>query len=767
MQLLSPSTFTVLATVVIAPLAAGPAAAADARAPRLVSAYDPALHVKPPTMVDQDGNGGVLLVPEGFAERAAAFHRQNPGYWPAQAGMGQVGEVAIVEGSEEVLATDGATVGVRMAAVARKVIERYGDNFSALTLWLTFDETVSPRAGAYEFTVKADVRGLGITPQDNGRTFGSMGTLRSILNMKRVWQGVREDTLEAWRPQLEVWGQESGHRWMVFMGVRDPRTGETSDVLLGRDCSHYSRYVDTQGSVHDGLAWIDNQDGTFSTGPDRTFRFGNLDLYGMGLLPPDEMPSFFYIDDIPGYKRGTCGQYDTTAKPLQNRISGTRVEVNIDDIVAANGPRLPSFDELLAGGRQDYFREAQVVITRAGEGAQTPLATQVAQRIDRARVLWEQWMREATRNRMVVCTQLEKDCGDPRSDVTGLRFNPTGRSPSWGPLKVEVDVGNPGQRGATGVTLALETTVEGKSTSASQTVGALAVGASRSTSFDVDLRGHGCGAEIAVKATSQSDFHYHRNIQRLVLGAETAAQDGFETDSGWRVDPDGTDNSAGAVWERGTPERTEIVAGNAIQLAGAHEGTNAWVTGAAARAVGTRDPFVRAGRTTLESPVFEASAWRQPRVRFWTAFAGMKAAATGLGVVPSRDSRLVVQARAMGGQDWMEIDRLENRITVGWVLRSVPLPPALSGRPLQLRFIAEDANPGTGGVEAAIDDVHITSNLPACDQAPPPEPDQGCSCALGRRGPDASFPAGLALLLAHLLRRCVAARRRRRCPPAQ
>jgi hypothetical protein len=754
MQLLSPSRFTVLASLVVAQLA-GPVEAADAPSPRWVSPYDPALHVKPPTMVRSDGSGGgALLVPDDFAERAAAFHRQNPGYWPAQAGMGQVGDVVIVEGSEEVLSTDGARVGVRMAAVTRKVIERYGDNFSAMTLWLTFDESASSGAAAYEFTVKADVRGLGITPRDNSRAYGSMGTLRSLLNMKRIWQGVREDTLEAWRPQLEVWGQESGHRWMVFMGVRDPRTGETTDALLGRDCTHYSRYVDSQASVHDGLTWTDNKDGTFTAGSERTFRFGHLDLYGMGLLPPDEMPGFFFIDEIPGYRRGTCGQYDSTPKPLQNNITGKRVDVTVDDIVAANGPRQPSFDELLAGGRQDYFREAQVVITRVGEPAQSALATQVAQRIDRARLLWEQWMRTATRNRMVVCTQLEKDCGDPRSDVTGLRFNAAARSPSWGPIKVEVDVGNPGQRDATGVTLALETSVEGKTTSASQPMGSLAVGASRSTSFDVDLRAHPCGAEIAVKATTQSDFHYHRQIQRLVLGAEPVLQDGFETDTGWRVNPDGNDTSAHAVWERGTPERTEIVAGNAIQQEGAHDGKNAWVTGAAARgATDTSDPFVRAGRTTLESPVFEASAWREPRVRYWTAFAGMKAAASGTGVVPSRDSRLIVQARAMGGAEWVEIDRLENQITVGWVLRSVALPSAIAGHPLQLRFIAEDANPGNGGVEAAIDDVHITSNLPACYQAPPPESDQGCSCDLGRRAPTSAFPVGLALLLAYLLRR--------------
>jgi hypothetical protein len=719
----------------------------SARAERFVSAYDPRLHVKPPTMRGIDGRSGELVFTEGFAERAAAFRRQNPGTFPAQAGMSQVGEVVVVEGSEEVISTDGSQVQVEMEAVARKVIERYGDHFQAMTLWLTFDETVSSQAGAYEFTVKADVRGLGINQKDNGPMFGSAGMLRSVLNMKRVWQGVNQDTEAAWRPLLEIWGQESGHRWMVFMGFRDPRTGLPSDALLGRDCSHYSRFVDTQGSVHDGLAWTDNRDGTFTAAADRTFQFGNLDLYGMGLMPAEEMPPFFFIDDIAGYKRGTCREYDSKPKPLTSKISGTRVDVNIDDIIAVNGPRIPSSDELLSGRRQDYFREAQVVVTRPGETADSPLATQVAQRIDRARLLWERWMLQATRNRMVVCTQVSRDCGDPRSDVVDLRFNPAQRAPSWGPLPVEVAVENTGQREATGITVVLETNAEGRKGSLNQSLGSLAVGANRKVTFNVDLRGVSCGAELAVKASTQGDFHYHRKLQHLVLGAESKAQDGFENDGGWVVNPDGDDNSMGAVWERGTPERTEIVAGTAAQPAGAHDGVGAWVTGTAAR--GPRDPYVRTGRTTLESPVFDARDWKEPRVRYWTTFAGMKAAPAGLGVVPSDLSRLRTLARALnddgsGAGDWLEIDRLENEMTIGWVLRSVRLPRELEGRRIKVRFVAEDANLQNGGVEAAIDDFEITSNLPSCYQPPPPAPKSG-GCALAT-GPGHLPPAGLLLL---------------------
>jgi MYXO-CTERM domain-containing protein len=52
---------------------------------------------------------------------------------------------------------------------------------------------------------------------------------------------------------------------------------------------------------------------------------------------------------------------------------------------------------------------------------------------------------------------------------------------------------------------------------------------------------------------------------------------------------------------------------------------------------------------------------------------------------------------------------------------------------VQLRFVAADENPARGGVEAAIDDVEITSNLPACyaPASPPADADSGCDCEVG------------------------------------
>ena len=172
------------------------------------------------------------------------------------------------------------------------------------------------------------------------------------------------------------------------------------------------------------------------------------------------------------------------------------------------------------------------------------------------------------------------------------------------------------------------------------------------------------------------------------------------------MNPDGDDTSAGAVWERGTPERTEITAGSAVQPEGAHGGSGAWVTGASARA-GARDFFVRAGRTTLESPVFEGADWREPRVRYWVSFAGMKAARQRhRGGAQPRLPPARAGPGAWPAPDWIEIDRLEDQIDrrLGAALGAAARRAA-AARPFQLRFVAEDANPANGGVEAAIDDL--------------------------------------------------------------
>ncbi|HEY0710132.1 MAG TPA: hypothetical protein VGG33_25195, partial [Polyangia bacterium] len=466
--------------------------------------------------------------------------------------------------------------------------------------------------------------------------------------------------------------------------------------------------------------------------------------------------------------------YGNPSPPARATVSGKRVDVNVDDIIAVEGRRYPAAGELLAGQPQDYFREVQVLVTKATETAETDLVRQIAQRIDRARLLWESWMREATGRRMVVCTSVTKDCGDARSDVTAMRVNPAKASPAAGLTTVEAVVTNGGTVMASGIEARLDAVVAGQTLTSTKAVGTLAPGQSVTVPLTADLRAYPCGTPVVLKAITQSETHQSRLRRTDVVGAESVFSDGFEADSGWVVNPDQTDTSMGAPWERGTPLWSEIEPGRSVQLEGAHSGVGAFVTGAAGFG-GQGESYVRAGRTTLESPVLDATTWREPKLRYWLSFASLQG--SNLGIMPSPNGRIVVQAKRVAGgaadagiadagaadagapTDWIEVDRVENLIGKDWMERLVALPAGLAGGPIKLRFVAEDGNERAGGVEAAIDDVEILSHVAAC-YAPPPAAAGGGGggddggCGIGRGGQASPFAAGaVALAVIGLLRR--------------
>lgn len=738
---------------------------APAHAERWVPAYDPSLHVKPPMAHYPDGSVSQLVRDADWLDEVARYRRDHPRPFAAPGDVVLQGEVVVVQGDDESIETNGSSFSIRsIPAITRRVIEKVGDHFHALTLWTSFDDKGN-RSEAYESTVKNEVRGLGVALRDMSASYGSKGTLRSVLNMKTI--ALRAgDTAATWLPHLSTWGQESGHRWMMFMRFIDPRTGRESDALLGRDCGHYQKYVDTQGSVHDGYAWRDNGDGTFSW-TEKEVRYGNLDLYGMGLLAADEVPPFFLIDGIPGYRYPSCRDYGSVMRPPEKMTRGTRVDVGIDDVIVAMGERTPAAYDALS--RQDYWREAQVVVTRPDETAGSPTPRALADRLARARLYWEDWVRAATNNRLVVCTQTTADCGDARSDVKAMVFNAARKGPAQGALAFDVEVANGGTRPATGVKVALELQRDGQPRTETRDLGALAAGTTRTQRFEFDLRDVPCGKEVAWKAMTTSDFHANRRLGSVLVGVEAAWSDDFESDTGWIPNPDGDDTATGAGWELGKPERSEILK-KQVQPAGAHGGEGAWVTGLGPDASSReRASFVREGSATLESPAVDASKLRDPTLRYWVSFAGVGADADNTTLMPSDNSHLVVSVRSVapGGaatSPWREIDRLSGQITRGWTSRTAVLPRDLDLKGgVKFRFVARDENPNRGAVEASVDDVELTSNLAACYErvvvGPPATAaaGDGCDCGLGGRARAGGAPV-LALAALVLSRR----RRRRR-----
>ena len=99
----------------------------------------------------------------------------------------------------------------------------------------------------------------------------------------------------------------------------------------------FSRPV--EASIMGGANWKDNGDGTFTQLASGTMNpasgFSYLELYLMGFLPASKVPDFFILRNQQNVGRTPEGQ---------NIVKAEKVTITIQDVIAHNGPRVPSFE---------------------------------------------------------------------------------------------------------------------------------------------------------------------------------------------------------------------------------------------------------------------------------------------------------------------------------------------------------------------------------------------------------------------------------------
>jgi photosystem II stability/assembly factor-like uncharacterized protein len=299
-------------------------------------------------------------------------------------------------------------------AIGRAFYQTHPDNFDFLVAWgaSSLPRGVAGQALAFYAFIQNDTQGIGFRPgRFNGgpEAFGSRGRIQGFLNMNRL-------SIYPAPPNFgltfSVFGQETGHRWGAFVRFRDGM--RTSDELLGRDLAHWSLYHDTDASVLEGVDWRDNGDGTFS-GVGITSRYSALDQYLMGLRPPGEVTDFFFIRDPS--PRITCGGdpalQGRDCDPsfgLNRTISGTRVTVSVNQVIEAEGPRVPAF-----GQAPTSFTQAFVLIVPPGmdeEEIQSDI-----KKLDQIRQAWEEFFTHATERRATITTRLRMPPEKARSKL--------------------------------------------------------------------------------------------------------------------------------------------------------------------------------------------------------------------------------------------------------------------------------------------------------------------------------------------------------------
>lgn len=216
------------------------------------------------------------------------------------------------------------------AVIAREFYRTHPDNYDFLVVFSSFEFNTGD-AVAFHWAVQNKVQGIGLPQFDNSGLFGSKGKLLGFIDMAVLTRYQTDPVNPAFEWPLGVLAHEMLHQWGSFVKFKQAN-GSISTDLLGRQDAHWSYLLDSSASVEYGSKWRDNGNGTYTSVGTRTF-FSPLDLYLMGFYKASEVPNFTLIDNP---------QIDKTQTPQENvTVTGTPRTISINDIIAAEGPRVP------------------------------------------------------------------------------------------------------------------------------------------------------------------------------------------------------------------------------------------------------------------------------------------------------------------------------------------------------------------------------------------------------------------------------------------
>ena len=273
-------------------------------------------------------------------------------------------------------------------ALTTKFYETHGDDFDQLVIY-TNARTTDIGVFSFEFTVANEVTGIGVDIYDESAQFGSRGRLRSVVDMDMLSK-FPNDPRQRFLGEnntLSVMGQECGHRWLAFLQFRDGTIN--SSELLGRDEAHWSFYFDSDASHMEGND-IEDQGGGFFRTVGAVSRYSALDQYAMGLRGPNEVPPMFLVTRVSS--GGNAGD----APRIGVDIRGTRKDVTIADIIAANGVRRPD-----VAASQKLFRQAFIYLVTGAAEMSDDLV-----KLEGIRSAWEPFFADSTERHGAVNTRL-------------------------------------------------------------------------------------------------------------------------------------------------------------------------------------------------------------------------------------------------------------------------------------------------------------------------------------------------------------------------
>jgi hypothetical protein len=311
--------------------------------------------------------------------------------WPMVAGAADIGDIAVIEDNGKIITTVGLTHAVNLKETAKAFFAAHPDEFDLLTV-LTSGGVGLVTSPIHAEPARIPAEGIGTTPLYGSTSdYGSSGRLLSTVLIGSL--GVYPTDPGTF---LAVIPHEIGHAWLGkirydFGDGQGPRKD-----LLGESTWHWSFYFDSGASAMYGNALADNGNGTFTLTGTADRVYGPLDQYLMGLRPVSEVPPFFL--GVPDASESYQPDQSPLAPGGVKTVKGTVRRVTIEDVLRAEGPRVPAYGEAKC-----HFRNVFILVVPKGTAAS---GAEIA-KLDGFRVGWQEYFSAATGGRGSIDTTLD------------------------------------------------------------------------------------------------------------------------------------------------------------------------------------------------------------------------------------------------------------------------------------------------------------------------------------------------------------------------
>ena len=304
---------------------------------------------------------------------------------------------------------------VDLAVLGQKFYLSHDDAYDFLVVFHNYEIPIETGAFAQYQPIRNFVQGIGPAPSsvadqnifDLGPLLGSFQRLQGLMFMgilEKYPDGPNDRISRNFglgvSTPLTVLAHEAGHRFLARTLFVDSATNTLSAEMLGRQFSHWSYYFNSQASLLEGNRIADHGSGAFRFETTETIAgFSKLDLYLMGLAPPEEVPANFFVRDPTIFDN----LFNESHEPLAGIFfDGERVEVAIGDIIAAHGTRAP--DHTVS---QRNFRYAFILLKQEGE----EVPPEDIEKMERFRTAFGEYFDQVVGNRARTETKLVRKLG--------------------------------------------------------------------------------------------------------------------------------------------------------------------------------------------------------------------------------------------------------------------------------------------------------------------------------------------------------------------